>query len=172
MKESGYWQVQISDITINGVSAKLCPGCKVAVDTGTSMLAGPTDVINKLNKKLAVSPTCANYGSLPKLGFIFGGKILELTPKEYVNNIRGKSCASTLMTMNVPPPKGPLFILGIPFLQKYYSVYDNANARVGFAVAKHVGEQPASLLDVGDFSASAQAELDAASARTQGPYHR
>merc|ERR1719389_320320 len=35
-RDSGYWQVQIEDITINGYRMSLCENCQVAVDTGTS----------------------------------------------------------------------------------------------------------------------------------------
>jgi len=48
-RESGYWQVQIEDITINNKKQSLCNDCQVAVDTGTSQLAGPTDVIQDLS---------------------------------------------------------------------------------------------------------------------------
>jgi len=148
-QSSGYWEVQISDITFDTQPKGLCEECKVAVDTGTSMLAGPTDVIKKLSMQLNVKSDCSNYETLPKLGFIVGGRILDLSPKEYVNKVGG-SCSVTLMSLDVPPPKGPLFIFGIPFLQKYYTVYDHANAKVGFAVAKHVGEEPPVLLTVGN----------------------
>merc|ERR1719210_3089568 len=89
---SGYWEVQISDITFDGEPQSLCPDCKVAVDTGTSMLAGPTDVINRLSSKLNVSGDCANFDALPKLGFIVAGRVLSLEPEDYVNNVGGTSC--------------------------------------------------------------------------------
>jgi len=155
-QSSGYWEVEIDDITFDTRPQRLCRSCKVAVDTGTSLLAGPTDVINKLSLKLDVKDDCTNYDSLPKLGFIVGNRILDLSPQEYVNKV-GSSCAVALMKLDVPPPKGPLFIFGIPFLQKYYTVYNNAEAKVGFAVAKHAGEQPPVLLTVSNSSSKAVA---------------
>lgn len=35
----------------------------------------------------------------------------------------------------MPPPRGPLWVLGDPFLRKYYSVYDVAEGRVGLGKA-------------------------------------
>lgn len=144
---TGYWQVQIDDIVFDGKPQELCQDCKVAVDTGTSQLAGPSHIVSELTKRLGVKDNCANFNALPKLGFIIGGRILELAPKDYID--KGSSCALSLMSLDVPPPNGPLFIFGIPFLQKYYTVYDHANSRVGFAVAKHEGEEPEALVMVG-----------------------
>merc|ERR1719201_2476751 len=41
------------------------------------------------------------------------------------------------MTLDVPPPKGPLFIFGDPFLRRFVTIYDMDGPSVGFAVAKH-----------------------------------
>lgn len=144
---SGYWEVQIDDITLNNKPQSLCEDCRVAVDTGTSQLAGPTDVIEELQKILNVNQDCANYRDLPELGFVIGKHVLNLSPRDYVEK-KGNACDVSLMALNVPPPKGPLFVFGIPFLQKYFTVYDHAHSRVGFAVAKHAGETPPSLVSL------------------------
>merc|ERR1719343_492358 len=144
---AGYWEVSIDDITLDAKKQQLCQDCRVAVDTGTSQLAGPTELVNKLRRVLDVRSDCTNYHLLPKLGFIIGGRILTLSPNDYVDK-ENSYCSLSLMTIDVPPPKGPLFIFGIPFLQKYYSVYDHANGKVGFAVAKHAGEKPELLVEV------------------------
>jgi hypothetical protein len=146
---SGYWEVKIEDITLNEKKQELCQDCRVAVDTGTSMLAGPTETIGKLRTVLDVKSDCTNYDALPKLGFIIGGHILALNPPDYVGKVGDSDCTVSLMDLDIPPPRGPLFIFGIPFLQRYYSVYDEPNRRVGFAVARHKGQQPEVLVEVG-----------------------
>jgi len=140
-RDTGYWEVKISDITIDNHPQELCANCYVAVDTGTSELAGPSAVINELAERLHVLTDCSNYQELPRLGFLIGGQILNLEPKDYVDQ-SPDGCQVSLMPLNVPPPKGPLFVFGIPFLEKFYTVYDNVNKQVGFAVAKHVGDGP------------------------------
>jgi hypothetical protein len=136
----GYWQVAMDDITLNNKNMGLCSGaqhkCQVAVDTGTSLLAGPSDVVSALVEKLQVADDCSNLQSLPDLGFIVGDHILNLKPEDYVAET-SERCSVGLMSLDIPPPKGPLFIFGDPFLRKYYTVYDRKNMRVGFALAKH-----------------------------------
>jgi saccharopepsin len=138
-RDSGYWEVQIDDITIDDHPLDLCPNCYVAVDTGTSELAGPSDVVDALAEKLNVMTDCSNYDQLPKLGFVVGHHILNLEPADYVDK-DGSQCDVSLMPLDVPPPKGPLFVFGVPFLQKFYTVYDEGNRRIGFGVAKHANQ--------------------------------
>jgi len=141
---NGYWEVTISDITVGGQPRGLCKNCGVAVDTGTSQLAGPSWLISELTRILDVQSDCSNFDTLPSLGFIVEGHSLTLSPHDYVDYSRDY-CEVALMQLDLPPPKENLFVFGIPFLQRYYSVYDFANDRVGFAVAKHKGEMPEAL---------------------------
>jgi len=136
-KRSGYWEVEIEDITIDNVPQGMCEDCRVAVDTGTSQLAGPSDLVDQLEDSLELNEDCSNYDKMPRLGFVIGGRILNLRPAEYIDRDDDNYCSLSLMSLDIPPPKGPLFVFGIPFLQKFLTVYDAANSRVGFAVAKH-----------------------------------
>merc|ERR1740121_2418890 len=44
------------------------------------------------------------------------------------------------MALEVPPPKGPVFIFGDPFLRRFVTIYDRSKPAVGFAVARHEGK--------------------------------
>eukprot|EP00933_Yihiella_yeosuensis_P067971 TRINITY_DN7316_c0_g3_i1.p1 TRINITY_DN7316_c0_g3~~TRINITY_DN7316_c0_g3_i1.p1 ORF type:complete len:450 (-),score=90.89 TRINITY_DN7316_c0_g3_i1:387-1736(-) len=136
-KKSGYWQVHMEDIALNNEQQNLCEDCEVAVDTGTSMLAGPSKVISKLEARVGVKADCSNFHQLPNLGFVLNGRVLNLEPEDYVDN--SNLCSVSFMSLDVPPPNGPLFILGDPFLRKFYSAYDREKNMVGFAPAKHSG---------------------------------
>eukprot|EP00930_Biecheleria_cincta_P050138 TRINITY_DN35314_c0_g1_i1.p1 TRINITY_DN35314_c0_g1~~TRINITY_DN35314_c0_g1_i1.p1 ORF type:complete len:398 (-),score=81.06 TRINITY_DN35314_c0_g1_i1:80-1273(-) len=146
--KAGYWEVEIQDIYFGKRPQNICKGCRVAVDTGTSELAGPSDVISELKSRLN-DGECSE-GSMPDLGFAVRGhrgkpRILSLSPADYSDG--SGSCSLALMALDVPPPKGPLFVFGIPFLQKYYTVYDHENMQVGFAVAQHKGETAGIFLE-------------------------
>merc|ERR1719450_1135787 len=82
----GYWQVKMEDVVVGGERQKMCAkdGCQVAVDTGTSLLAGPTDVVAKLIEDLDVATDCSNLANLPHIGFIVSGHTLSLGPEDYV----------------------------------------------------------------------------------------
>merc|ERR1719169_408368 len=135
-----YWQVKVEDITFNNKPTGLCDGsCQVAVDTGTSMLAGPSDLVDKLSGKVGAKDDCSNFGSLPKLGFKIGDRVLNLSPDDYMDK-SANDCSFSLMALDVPPPKGPLFIFGDPFLRRFVTVYDRSVPRVGFAMAKQPGQ--------------------------------
>jgi hypothetical protein len=137
VSHQSYWQVAIDDVMFNNAPTGLCgDGCQVAVDTGTSLLAGPTDVMEALDEKLGVKSDCSNFDQLPMLGFSLNGQVLNLRPADYVDRTED-GCSTSLMTLDVPPPKGPLFIFGDPFLRRFVTVYDMDGPSVGFAVAKH-----------------------------------
>lgn len=137
VNKQSYWQVSIDDITFNDVPQKLCgSGCQVAVDTGTSMLAGPSDLVDKLSDMVNAKEDCSNFAALPKLGFQIGSTVLNLKPDDYMDR-SSSDCSFSLMALDVPPPKGPLFIFGDPFLRRFVTIFDRQAVRVGFAVAKH-----------------------------------
>lgn len=137
-----WWQVGVTDITFDNLPKGLCGGgCKVAVDTGTSMLAGPSNLVDKLSDMVDVKEDCSNFDNLPKLGFQIDDKVLNLMPDDYLDK-SSSGCSFSLMALDVPPPKGPLFIFGDPFLRRFVTIFDNGNKdgpRVGFAVSNQGG---------------------------------
>ncbi|CAE7706179.1 CTSE [Symbiodinium pilosum] len=151
--KAGYWQVEIQDIYLDDEPQSICKGCHVAIDTGSSEIAGPQHVIDHLSDKLAIR-NCQQRSKLPKLGFAIkehGGrtKLLSLSAEHYTHE---QPCSLAFMPLDIPPPNGPLFVLGVPFLEKYYTVFDRKKRRLGFAVAKHAHEKPENFLEVTDLN--------------------
>jgi cathepsin D len=139
-----YWLISVKDIKIGSATGN-CPsfiGCEMVVDTGTSILAGPPTGVNKLIAQIGnVSSDCSNVASLPTITFEIGGKDFDLGPDFYVIKAAAENgaeqCQLGLQAVNVGVP---IWILGDPFLRKYYTVWDADNHQVGFALAKQPAE--------------------------------
>mmetsp|Transcript_35651 Transcript_35651/g.42952 ORF Transcript_35651/g.42952 Transcript_35651/m.42952 type:complete len:404 (+) Transcript_35651:65-1276(+) len=135
-----YWQFTVDSVDIGSTNF----GAKVQAiaDSGTSLLAGPTDVITKIQTAIGAKPLmqgeytvdCSKLSTMPNIDITIAGKKFTLTPKDYVLQVSGQ-CLSGFMGIDLPAKLGPQWILGDVFMGKFYTVFDGANKQVGFAEA-------------------------------------
>jgi len=121
-------------------------GCKAAIDTGTSLITGPSKSVARLLSHVTVEEDCSNQNVLPSVGFEIDDVVYWLAGQDYTlkvedsaENMYGQTqtfCIGGFRDLDIPPERGPLWILGDVFLRQYYSIYDRAENRVGFAKAK------------------------------------
>jgi len=137
-----YWEVSLDKMAFG--SESVASSQKAIIDSGTSLLAGPKDVVDALAKKAGATLVagkewtidCNKTASLPSLTVTLGGKDFVLEGSDYVLNAGG-TCLFAMIGIDVPPPRGPLWIMGDVFMKKYYCVFDYGNKQMRIApVAK------------------------------------
>lgn len=77
---------------------------------------------------------CNLVDTAPDLDIVLGGKTYTLTAKDYIIN-SGSLCLFGMVGLDIPAPAGPLWILGDPFMRKFYTIFDFGQKRLGFATA-------------------------------------
>ncbi|XP_006766059.1 PREDICTED: cathepsin D [Myotis davidii] len=124
-----YWQVHMDQVDVgNGLT--LCKeGCEAIVDTGTSLMVGPVDEVRELQKAIGAVPLIQGEYMIPC------EKVSSLPEPSQVSQGGKTICLSGFMGMDIPPPAGPLWILGDVFIGRYYTVFDREENRVGLAEA-------------------------------------
>jgi hypothetical protein len=160
--DQGYWQIAIQAIYANGELLDYCADgtCRGIVDTGTSLLAVPSNLgptlVDHLRFESKKKHRC--YAQGPSLEFVLtNNKTLRMDPSDLhrpefiaedgssfneTNAEELESCVPMVMHLDLPEPLPPkTLILGEPFLQKYYTAFkmDPEAPSVGFALAKHIG---------------------------------
>jgi len=176
--ELGYWQVRIKSIRIGETYLDFCNGleadCRAVVDTGTSLLAVPSIVIDEMHTTLSnnivqsseylVDHGCKGLVGADLVFELADGFKITLKPEDYsrqsvsstpANATAGKAgtessiiCRPTMMPLELPAPLGPkLFIWGEPVLRQYYTVYDWEKQRIGFGKSVHITDDTLPDLD-------------------------
>ncbi|KAL7416888.1 aspartic peptidase A1 [Mrakia frigida] len=145
VRRKGYWEVELEQIAFGDEVLEL-EGTGAAIDTGTSLVSSfalmPTEIAEMLNKEIGATKSwngqysvdCATVPDLPNLVLQFGGKPYTLAGSDYILEVQG-TCLSAFTGLDIPPPLGPVWIVGDIFLRKYYTVYDLGKNAVGFATA-------------------------------------
>lgn len=141
LKATTYWEITLDQMNSGGKAYLSSPNNAI-VDSGTSILTGPSQAVKDIATAMGAEEIVAgeymvacNKAGLPNLDFVIAGKTYSLAPADYLIP-DGEMCLVGLMGMDIPPPTGPLWILGDVFMRKYYTIFDTANKRVGFALSK------------------------------------
>ncbi|XP_063063736.1 renin [Engraulis encrasicolus] len=145
-KEEGKWDVTMKGVSV-GEDMLFCKeGCTAVIDTGSSYITGPAASVSALMKTIGATElaeggymvNCDLVKSLPSVTFHLGDQQYPLTEEDYIlwqSQFGEDICTVTFRGLDVPPPTGPLWILGANFIARYYTEFDRRNNRIGFATA-------------------------------------
>ncbi|KAI0667633.1 acid protease [Trametes maxima] len=142
------WEVDIDAVFLDG--KKLAestqqpdgvkqPSVSALIDTGNSLIRGPTDVVDNILK--TVSPAfAANSNAKPilpcddghTLTFQIGGKLFPVDPRDFISQAKtgdAQNCVADNVVTTDPPALGALFTwnLGDPFLKSNMVVFYYGN---------------------------------------------
>jgi len=167
-----HWGVQMTMLAADGQEAyNAChPSCGAIVDSGTSLIAAPREAMEALAPVFnQIDPDCGSLDHLPDITFILGDGQISIPPAIYVIRVTGyvqesqdivdslfgppkmkavTQCVPAFMEINMNTKWGPVWILGMPFMRYYYTVFqrDPKSLHVAFATAQcRPSASPASI---------------------------
>ncbi|XP_024888381.1 cathepsin D-like [Temnothorax curvispinosus] len=135
-----YWQITMDKIQVKNYTS-CSEGCQAIVDTGDSLICGPPQTIEALNREIGVNDTglvnCDEISNLPDINFVIGGKTFPLTGQDYILKMTEGEIDVCIPAFEGVKSHDELeWILGYPFLGRYYTKFDMGNNQVRFATLK------------------------------------
>jgi hypothetical protein len=133
----GYWQVALDSIEMEGTP--FTSSKNIIVDSGTSLIAGPTEEVKNL--ALAIGATANIVGQYfvecekggPDISFVIGGVDYALTFEQYVIKADETTCLFGMIGLDIP---GGLWILGDNWMRVWYVDHQWDANMIGIAKAK------------------------------------
>ncbi|XP_044798488.2 pregnancy-associated glycoprotein 1-like isoform X1 [Bubalus bubalis] len=139
--KAGDWSVHMDRISMKRKAIACSDGCKALVDTGTSDTAGQRKLVNNIQKLIGATPrgskyyiSCSAVNTLPSIIFTINGINYPVPARAYIlKDDRGR-CYTNFKEHRFSSST-ETWILGAVFLRLYFSVFDQANDRIGLARA-------------------------------------
>ncbi|KAI8882287.1 acid protease, partial [Backusella circina FSU 941] len=140
-KFKDYWAVDCTKIKVGQHTKRYRKGITAIVDTGSTMLFLPQEIIREVFKNVSglhkdfngqYTVPCKSH-NLPDITMTIGKHDYTLKPEHYVITSGALSYSEeTCYTYLHASPSFVDMIIGYAFLQQHLTVYDNENHRVGF----------------------------------------
>ncbi|CAF2048263.1 unnamed protein product [Brassica rapa] len=147
---SNQWKIHMYSVSVAGHLAQYCD--KVLIDSGCEYIYGPPHIIYRINRQILgrevplYGPTILTHDEAvgildwPHVSFNFieGDEDASLTipPENYVIADADGRYISAFRPLVFQPGDEAYFVLGLPWLRRYHTVFDFGQERIGFALAK------------------------------------
>ncbi|KAJ3863436.1 aspartic peptidase domain-containing protein [Lentinula novae-zelandiae] len=144
------WEIDIDNVYLDGkvLANSTVPATggvdnarvSALIDTGNSLIRGPSDVVNSILTTVSPNYNPASTNSLPvldcttahTLAFQIGGKMFPVDPRDFISDTKAtntKTCEADNVVATDPPSVGALFrwSLGDPFLKSTLVAFHYGN---------------------------------------------
>ena len=74
VRQAKYWAISMESAYQAGKDAVDTSGYLAVIDSGTSLIMGPADIIDPIIEGIEVSKFCRNIDQLPDITFVFDGR--------------------------------------------------------------------------------------------------
>ncbi|EJD07583.1 acid protease [Fomitiporia mediterranea MF3/22] len=141
-----YWILQMSELTVQGNSVALPSGSSsyAAIDTGTTLVGGPSSVISNFYSQIpgaqAGTGNYEGYWIYPcstqvTTTMAFGGKSWTISPADFLlTQLSTSQCLGAFFELDMGAgSSAPSWIVGDTFLKNVYSVFRYNPPSIGFA---------------------------------------
>jgi len=135
-----YWAIELQALKLgNFLEITYTP--HAIVDSGTSLLVGPTREVEALAAMMGAISIQGLYAvdcsvPIPPLTFRLGDRDWQLERSDLIVEEEQGVCILGLQSIDTVMP---MWILGNIFMRKYYTVFDYGAKRLGFALASQAG---------------------------------
>ncbi|KAG0694220.1 aspartic peptidase domain-containing protein [Suillus ampliporus] len=169
-----YWILPMQSLTVQGTTVSIPSGSSSysAIDTGTTLVGGPSTYISQIYAQISGSQpgtgSWQGYWTYPcstnvNIAISFGGPSWPVSPADFrLTQISTSQCIGAFFELNTGG-SAPSWIVGDTFLKNVYSVFRYNPAAVGFAalsstaLAMNGVNAPAPTATIGSVAASATA---------------
>jgi len=133
---SNHWAVKMNEASTPTAKACVAPqACIAIIDSGTSLIGVPPIAVPMVMGLVKIiKQDCSNIDQLPNLVFNLGGHNFALPGSAYV--IRFKisdtvtKCLPAFTDFKMSSAQGAIWILGMPFLRHFYTVFDRTQPAI------------------------------------------
>ncbi|KAJ7704411.1 acid protease [Mycena rosella] len=138
--EKDYYPLVLQALDVNSRTVATANGVVAIVDTGTTLLMGDPQGVEILYSAIpGAKDASAILGpefytvpcnKIPTVGITLGKHIFNVAPDIFnLGRLQGNDCVGGVASLEGIP----FWVLGDIFLRNFYTVFDQGNARVGFA---------------------------------------
>ncbi|KAJ7181006.1 acid protease [Mycena filopes] len=141
--EEDFYALNLQALDVNSRVVATANGVVAIVDTGTTLLIGDPEGVEILYSAIpGAKDASAVIGPgfftvpcnrLPTVGITLGNQLFNVAPAIFnLGVLEGNDCVGGVVSMEGVP----FWVLGDVFLRNFYTVFDQGNARVGFATLR------------------------------------